>query len=244
MWLSVDPLADKYISNTPYMYCSGNPIVRVDPDGRADYYDIDGNHLYNDGNDDRKVFQQCEQGDVYLDGYTTPFSYVGEVDRVSMEYNAKMCNQTSKKSIGVLIASQFVGDKEFKQNFDACSGTNSKYYTLQNGTYSCWRYRVRDKNSYTWEGVGFSIELFATFTTKRTGLQIHPDGSQNTPSQHDGTMGCIGLLGNATELQQFIRTVIPFIPQSLPTSPIVPLNVNVIGNPDCYQADPLILGRP
>ncbi len=34
MWLSVDPLADKYPGNTPYMYCNGNPIMLVDPDGR------------------------------------------------------------------------------------------------------------------------------------------------------------------------------------------------------------------
>ena len=33
-WNSVDPLADKYPSNTPYLYCNGNPIMLVDPDGR------------------------------------------------------------------------------------------------------------------------------------------------------------------------------------------------------------------
>ena len=36
-WNSVDPLADKNISNSPYMYCSGNPIMSVDLDGRDDY---------------------------------------------------------------------------------------------------------------------------------------------------------------------------------------------------------------
>ena len=33
-WNSVDPLADKYPGNTPYLYCGGNPIKYVDPDGR------------------------------------------------------------------------------------------------------------------------------------------------------------------------------------------------------------------
>ena len=32
-FLSVDPLADKYIDNSPYVYCSGNPIMLVDPSG-------------------------------------------------------------------------------------------------------------------------------------------------------------------------------------------------------------------
>ena len=34
MWLSVDPLADKYPSLSPYAYCAWNPVKLVDPDGR------------------------------------------------------------------------------------------------------------------------------------------------------------------------------------------------------------------
>ena len=33
-WLSVDPMADKYPSLSPYAYCGWNPIRLVDPDGR------------------------------------------------------------------------------------------------------------------------------------------------------------------------------------------------------------------
>ncbi len=34
IWLSVDPLSDKYPSMSPYMYCAGNPVILIDPDGR------------------------------------------------------------------------------------------------------------------------------------------------------------------------------------------------------------------
>ena len=34
MWLSVDPMADKYPNISPYAYCAWNPIKLVDPDGR------------------------------------------------------------------------------------------------------------------------------------------------------------------------------------------------------------------
>ena len=34
MWLSVDPMADKYPSISPYAYCAWNPVKQVDPDGR------------------------------------------------------------------------------------------------------------------------------------------------------------------------------------------------------------------
>ena len=33
MWLSVDPMADKYPSISPYAYCAWNPVKLVDPDG-------------------------------------------------------------------------------------------------------------------------------------------------------------------------------------------------------------------
>ena len=33
IWLSVDPMADKYPSTSPYTYCADNPVRLVDPDG-------------------------------------------------------------------------------------------------------------------------------------------------------------------------------------------------------------------
>ena len=47
MWLSVDPLADKYPGISPYAYCAWNPVKLVDPDGReiGDYYDKNGTYL-------------------------------------------------------------------------------------------------------------------------------------------------------------------------------------------------------
>ncbi len=34
MWLSVDPMWEKYAGMNPYNYCAGNPVKLVDPDGR------------------------------------------------------------------------------------------------------------------------------------------------------------------------------------------------------------------
>ncbi|WP_405375396.1 RHS repeat-associated core domain-containing protein [Pseudobutyrivibrio sp.] len=34
MWLSVDPMADKYPNISPYAYCNWNPVKLVDPDGK------------------------------------------------------------------------------------------------------------------------------------------------------------------------------------------------------------------
>ena len=49
MWLSVDPMADKYPSISPYAYCAWNPVKLVDPDGREvnPVSDLNGNFLGN-----------------------------------------------------------------------------------------------------------------------------------------------------------------------------------------------------
>jgi len=52
IWLSVDPMSDKYPSLSPYVYCANNPIKLVDPNGEAWY--IDG-HKYSPG-------QNCPDG--------------------------------------------------------------------------------------------------------------------------------------------------------------------------------------
>ncbi len=45
-WLSVDPMADKYPSISPYAYCAWNPVKLVDPDG-SDCTETDIINKYN-----------------------------------------------------------------------------------------------------------------------------------------------------------------------------------------------------
>ena len=52
IWLSVDPLADKYPGVSPYTYCADNPVRLVDADGR-DIWELDEcgniiNHIEDD----------------------------------------------------------------------------------------------------------------------------------------------------------------------------------------------------
>ena len=59
VWLSVDPMSDKYPSLSPYTYCSNNPVKLVDPNGE-DWYeneltgDVYYNRDYRKG-DERKI---------------------------------------------------------------------------------------------------------------------------------------------------------------------------------------------
>lgn len=42
-WYSLDPMASQSPSKSPYNFCSNNPINKIDPDGRNDYYLVGDN---------------------------------------------------------------------------------------------------------------------------------------------------------------------------------------------------------
>lgn len=46
VWLSVDPMSDKYPSLSAYNYCELNPVMLVDPDGRSTEVVDNGNGTY------------------------------------------------------------------------------------------------------------------------------------------------------------------------------------------------------
>ncbi|MBK7879528.1 MAG: hypothetical protein IPJ83_03070 [Saprospiraceae bacterium] len=58
LWFGVDPLTEKYFDYSPFTYTADNPIKYIDPDGRGygDIYNLDGEHIGNDGIDDKKVY--------------------------------------------------------------------------------------------------------------------------------------------------------------------------------------------
>jgi RHS repeat-associated protein len=80
IWLSVDPMSDKYPSLSPYVYCADNPVKLVDPNGEEinPIYDRFGYFLGTDDRGlqgdlivmDRKNFQQNMSHDDALNNST------------------------------------------------------------------------------------------------------------------------------------------------------------------------------
>ncbi|MCQ2211682.1 MAG: RHS repeat-associated core domain-containing protein, partial [Paludibacteraceae bacterium] len=70
MWLSVDPLWEKYVGMSPYGYCAGNPVRLVDPDGKACVYDEEGNFM---GTDDKGI--ECDYYVMKKENFTQGMSH-------------------------------------------------------------------------------------------------------------------------------------------------------------------------
>ena len=63
IWLSVDPLSDKYPNLTPYAYCANNPVVLVDPDGK----EIDPTSMTEWNNQKQKIVDKKAYIDKRID---------------------------------------------------------------------------------------------------------------------------------------------------------------------------------
>lgn len=46
MWLGVDPMREKYPNLCCFIFCKGNPIILIDPDGEDSYYTQDGTFIF------------------------------------------------------------------------------------------------------------------------------------------------------------------------------------------------------
>ena len=49
MWYGVDPLCEEYVATGAYVYCVGNPITLIDPDGQKYIYNMQGQFLRKEG---------------------------------------------------------------------------------------------------------------------------------------------------------------------------------------------------
>ena len=124
MWLSVDPMADKYPSISPYAYCAWNPVKLVDPDGMETVDDWVKNKktgLY-EWNDN------ATSPDNTPDGY----SYVGNDDALLKDLNVRTNYETKEDCVtgySPVMGSNYVGFTRSKNCNDATIrvGVSVKY---------------------------------------------------------------------------------------------------------------------
>ncbi len=142
IWLSVDPLSDKYPSLSPFMYCAGNPVVLVDPDGR-ELHDFGVNEdgkivlLKFDNKSPNRLFKVDKNGnkiDVNNDGKEVRGQdYINISNEVANSFNYQstldICDNFSERSFA-----KTSNDKEASQIFEFLSLTDKVEFSLINMT--------------------------------------------------------------------------------------------------------------
>jgi uncharacterized protein (TIGR02594 family) len=114
IWLSVDPMSDKYPNMTPYAYCANNPVILVDPDGMEWYENETGEVVWDknvtiDNVPENckyigKTAEYCDNGNLYKgdeNGLMTCYNQTVEVtpDKTSTPWMDQAKSQLGQKEI-------------------------------------------------------------------------------------------------------------------------------------------------
>lgn len=117
-FLTIDPLAEKYYSITPYTYCAGNPVRYIDPDGRQ---------VHPAGEGELKMIlntlRKQDQKHIQLDdnGYINKKKMAKHKSN-SYNYNALMTLVASDLDINVKLSTEYEYRDENGDNQEAEMG--------------------------------------------------------------------------------------------------------------------------
>ena len=140
MWLSVDPLADKYPSISPYAYCAWNPVKLVDPDGN-DWYVPKGQST--PVFDKNVTSNNCPKGATYI-GKTAHWFGQTEND-MQYYYHGAEDGSLSKQDMTVTI----YGNKDgYDSHYGILDGV-SDYYGAASTTWRNAKNKDKSKSLYT-----------------------------------------------------------------------------------------------
>ncbi len=159
IWLSVDPMSDKYSSMSPYTYCANNPIKLVDPNGEeiSEHIDKYGNIIahYDDGDNSVYLHKSgTTEADISAQRKVSNNTggegkkigeLGGNIDMMSFFENklAKSASEAKKKGIfGYYKKVKKDGEWDLKDNENTIWGVAWKYDhdNNTNTTFSCSRF--------------------------------------------------------------------------------------------------------
>ena len=95
VWYGIDELFEKYPEISAYAYCHNNPITRIDPTGKADYYDEDGTLICSEFNDDNNKYlvSEFDTEEAIRNGRYIPIPNKSVIERMDETYEKTDQNQ-------------------------------------------------------------------------------------------------------------------------------------------------------
>ena len=156
MWLSVDPMADKYPSISPYAYCAWNPVKLVDPDGKDVY--INGEQadraVERLQTDKMKITRDPETGQLSVD--------IGKYKRRNLSKDEKMIyDAIMSENVTVQVtASATHKATDGKGNLvDAYYGDDGKSYQTYGGSFHGASYSEHDGSGCAFTRCFMDVDL-------------------------------------------------------------------------------------
>ena len=154
-WTTADPLSEKYYGISPYVYCLGNPISIIDPNG-MDIWTMDekGNVVWVKESDDHRLYYVNNDG-LLSDDYVSVSdrSILDDLTKTEAKVDggAKVSSHTSKTGINdIFKVFKFASDKT---KVEWAVHRNGDTYTIGTGhnsySASSWEDYTKDKPNAT-----------------------------------------------------------------------------------------------
>ena len=154
-WTTADPLSEKYYGISPYVYCLGNPISIIDPNG-MDIWTMDekGNVVWVKESDDHRLYYMNNDG-LLSDDYVSVSdrSILDDLTKTEAKVDggAKASSHTSKTGINdIFKVFKFASDKT---KVEWAVHRNGDTYTIGTGhnsySASSWEDYTKDKPNAT-----------------------------------------------------------------------------------------------
>ena len=154
-WTTSDPMSEKYYGISPYVYCLGNPISIIDPNG-MDIWTMDekGNVVWTRESDDHRLYYVNNNG-VWSDDYVSVSdrSILDDLTKTEAKVygGAKVSSHTSKSGINdIFKVFKFASDKT---KVEWAVHRNGDTYTIGTGhnsySASSWEDYTKDKPNAT-----------------------------------------------------------------------------------------------
>jgi len=154
IWLSVDPMSDKYASLSPYVYCANNPVRVVDPDGEdvwivaygANYTNIDNRGQHGDvGNGFKKNAEAYANIIRNSPDFDPDKDEVVLVETKSMEQLAEALNKEYDKG----KIAEFTLFSHGTRHGPCLGGQTADEVGEEKASAQRYDYNLRELNSYT-----------------------------------------------------------------------------------------------
>ena len=182
MWLSVDPMADKYLSISPYAYCAWNPVKLVDPDGREidDYFTREGKYLGSDNANTNyiRIISEATWNSIKDENENVNHDDANFASHPFSEESAFMSTEAQLAIYQHYNPTEYsLVEKEYNDNTSSNPGYDTRFVSTKEGATFVKYLEIKLKENRTKNSVGNAVcdnadEIISLFVHENDHIQL------------------------------------------------------------------------